>query len=389
MDFEHRCWAEVNLDRLTQNFREIKQAAGGALVAAVVKADAYGHGDKAVCRALADEGADWFAVSNLEEAMRLRGFGLTQPILILGYTPACHAAQLSRADIVQTVYSAQYAAALSENAVKTGCTVRTHIKVDTGMGRIGFSATQGITDAANEIARVCRLPGLCAEGIFTHFAVADSTDSADYAYTQKQYALLLKTTEALGKLDVTLPLVHCCNSAALFSYPGMRLGMVRPGIILYGCPPSPGVACPNLSPVLQLKAAVSMVKTLKAGQCVSYGRIFTAPQDMTVATVTCGYADGYPRSLSNKGVTCVNGCPAPVIGRVCMDQLLIDVSGISGVAQGDTVTLYGDAPADTVTQAAEKTGTINYELLCHLSRRVPRVYLRGGQVAEVQNYLEG
>ncbi|MDO5601342.1 MAG: alanine racemase [Oscillospiraceae bacterium] len=388
MDFEHRCWAEVDLDRLSQNFRKIKAAAAGAAVAAVVKADAYGHGDKAVCRALAAEGADWFAVSNLEEALRVRSFGLSHPILILGYTPPCHAAQLSRMDIVQAVYGAEYARALSQSAEKAGCTVRMHIKLDTGMGRIGFSATQGAEAAAAEIAAACGLPCLRAEGLFTHFAVADSASPDDQSYTEKQYGLLLQTVEALKKLGVSLPLIHCSNSAALFAYPAMRLDMVRPGIVLYGCAPSSDVACPGLLPVLQLKAAVSLVKTLKAGQCVSYGRIFTAAQDMTVATVTCGYADGYPRSLSNKGVASVKGRPAPVIGRVCMDQLLIDISGIPGVRQGDTVTLYGDAPADTVTEAAEKTGTINYELLCHLSRRVPRVYLRGGKVAEVQNYLE-
>ncbi|WP_295747943.1 alanine racemase [uncultured Oscillibacter sp.] len=385
--FDAHCWAEIDLDALVHNFHQIQRRAGSAVVCAVVKADAYGHGDRLTARALAEAGAAWFAVSSLAEARHLRRSGITQPILILGMTrPAC-AAALAAEGITQAVYSLEYGRALAASAEAAGVTVEVHLKVDTGMGRIGFGACRDLEEAVSGLLACRRLKGLSVTGVFQHFSVADSLAEDDRRYTGEQYALFRRVVERLEEAGA-LGVIHCSNSAGLTAHPDWSCDMVRAGVILYGQDPSAEVTFPGLRPVMTLKTVVSQVKTLAPGDCVGYGRFYTADRPLRAATVCCGYADGYPRCLSNLGVASIHGKPAPIIGRVSMDQIVLDASAVPGAAAGDEVTLLGAAPADGFAQAAEKAGTISYELLCAVARRVPRVYYRGGEVVEELDYLD-
>lgn len=385
-----RCWAQVDLDALAHNAALIRRKAGSAGVMAVVKADAYGHGDTVIAPYFASLGADWFAVSCLAEAMRLRRIGIRQPILILGYTAPQEAARLAQLALVQSIPDESYALALEAQAAAAGCTVQAHLAMDTGMGRIGFSVLAQPQQALRQMLRCCALPHLRVSGAFTHFSVADSAAQEDVDYTQAQQAAFAAALDGLRAAGVMLTQVHCCNSAALFADAAPHYDLVRPGIVQYGLPPSPEYAplCKGLRPALSLKATVAMVKPLKSGQYVSYGRTFCAQRDMTVATVTAGYADGYPRSVSNRAVCSVHGRPAPQIGNVCMDQLMLDVTDIPNVQPGDEVTLFGSDPADSIDTLAARTGTINYTIICNLSRRVPRLYLKNGVVVDEVDYLE-
>ena len=385
--FDAHCWAEIDLDALVHNFHLIREKASPAAVCAVVKADAYGHGDRMAARTLAEAGAAWFAVSSLAEARHLRRSGIKQPILILGMTrPEC-AGALAAEGITQAVYSLEYARALSQAAEAAGVTVEGHLKIDTGMGRIGFGACRDFEGAVSGLLECRRLRGLSITGAFQHFPVADSLSEEDRCYTEKQYALFRRVVE---RLEAAGPLrtVHCSNSAGLTAHPEWSGDMVRAGVILYGQDPSAEVAFPGLRPVMALKTVVSQVKDLAPGDCVGYGRTYTADRPLRAATVCCGYADGYPRCLSNLGTASIHGRPAPVIGRVSMDQIVLDASAVPDVSAGDEAVLLGAAPADGFAQAAEKAGTITYELLCAVARRVPRVYLRGGEVVEVLDYLD-
>ena len=314
MEFERRCWAEVDLGALRHNFKLVREKAGGAAVMAVVKADAYGHGDAVVASLLEEEGADEFAVSGFGEAVCLRRAGVTKPILILGYTGAQNAAALAVGGISQTVFSLEYARALSDAALRAGVTVRVHLKVDTGMGRIGFTADDDMERAVAEMAEAYALPGLVPVGIFTHFAAADSNAPEDIAYTRRQYDILCGAVEALAVRGCTFAVKHCCNSAGTFAWPEFHLDLVRPGIILYGEQPSADTVLPGLVPALRLRAAVSMVKTLAAGDAVSYGCTFRAEKPMRVATLAVGYADGYPRALSGRGTVSLHGKPGAGAG---------------------------------------------------------------------------
>ena len=385
--FDAHCWAEIDLDALVHNFRLIQEKAAPAAVCAVVKADAYGHGDGMISRTLAEAGAAWFAVSSLAEARRLRRGGIEQPILILGMTrPEC-AGALAAEGITQAVYSLEYARALSQAAEAAGVTVEGHLKIDTGMGRIGFGACRDFEGAVSGLLECRGMKGLSVTGAFQHFSVADSLTEDDRRYTEGQYALfrrVVQRLEAAGPLKT----VHCSNSAGLTAHPEWSCDLVRAGVILYGQDPSAEVAFPGLRPVMALKTVVSQVKDLAPGDCVGYGRTYTADRALRAASVCYGYADGYPRCLSNLGVASIHGKPAPVIGRVSMDQIVLDVSAVPGVSAGDEATLLGAAPADGFAQAAEKAGTISYELLCAVSRRVPRVYLRGGEIVEMLDYLD-
>lgn len=385
--FDAHCWAEIDLDALVHNFRLIQEKAAPAAVCAVVKADAYGHGDGMIARTLAEAGAAWFAVSSLAEARRLRRGGIEQPILILGMTrPEC-AGALAAEGVTQAVYSLEYARALSRAAEAAGVTVEGHLKIDTGMGRIGFGACRDFEGAVSGLLECRGMKGLSVTGAFQHFSVADSLTEDDRRYTEGQYALFRRVVE---RLEAAGPLktVHCSNSAGLTAHPEWSCDLVRAGVILYGQDPSAEVAFPGLRPVMALKTVVSQVKDLAPGDCVGYGRTYTADRALRAASVCCGYADGYPRCLSNLGVASIHGKPAPVIGRVSMDQIVLDVSAVPGVSAGDEATLLGAAPADGFAQAAEKAGTISYELLCAVSRRVPRVYLRGDEIVEMLDYLD-
>lgn len=385
--FDAHCWAEIDLDALVHNFRLIQEKAAPAAVCAVVKADAYGHGDGMVARTLAEAGAAWFAVSSLAEARHLRRGGIVQPILILGMTrPEC-AGALAEEGVTQAVYSLEYARALSRAAEAAGVTVKGHLKIDTGMGRIGFGACRDFEGAVSGLLECRGMKGLSVTGAFQHFSVADSLTEDDRRYTEGQYALFRRVVE---RLEAAGPLktVHCSNSAGLTAHPEWSRDLVRAGVILYGQDPSAEVTFPGLRPVMALKTVVSQVKDLAPGDCVGYGRTYTADRALRAASVCCGYADGYPRCLSNLGTASIHGRPAPVIGRVSMDQIVLDVSNLPEVSAGDEATLLGAAPADGFAQAAEKAGTISYELLCAVSRRVPRVYLRGGEIVEMLDYLD-
>ena len=392
LEFEKHCWAEIDLDALQHNFALIQRTVGGP-VCAVVKADAYGHGDVTVAQTLQAAGAAAFAVSCLAEARHLRRHGIDKPILILGYTDPAFAAALAQGNIIQCVFSAEYAAALSRAATAAGVTVECHLKADTGMGRIGFALRSDFDAALAQMAACYALPGLHIAGLFQHFAVADSVVPQNEAYTDEQHALFLRAADALRAMGHDPGALHCANSAAQMRHPEWRGAMTRAGIILYGLDPSGEVHIEGLRPVMTLKARVTHLKMLLPGQSVSYGRTFTAEKTMQVATVCVGYADGYPRILSGTqggGVMLLHGAAAPVVGRVCMDQTLVDVTGIP-CTPGDEITVFGPAAAgvaDTADTIAAKTDTINYEIVCGIARRVPRVYLQHGTPTHIWNDLE-
>lgn len=388
-----RTWAEIDLDAVANNFDEVRNATHpGAAVCCVVKADAYGHGAVRMSKEFEALGADCFAVSNLEEALQLRLAGISRPVIVLGFTPAEEAAKLAENDISQCVYSSEYAEELSKFAVAADVTVKIHIKVDTGMSRLGFYFQDINRDepAVQEILSACALPNLYPEGIFTHFAVSDGGRDGD-AFTMRQFGCFKEMIETLLREGVSFDARHCANSAAVFDYPLSHMDMVRAGIVLYGLMPSGELRNrPNLKPVLSLRSVVSHVKTLKAGATVSYGRVFTAESEIKTATVPVGYADGYPRRLGEGGAeVIIHGKRCPIIGRVCMDQLMVDVSGLDDVKIGDVVTLIGSDGDETVTadELAEREGTINYEVVCGLSKRVPRVYTKGGKTDSIYNQL--
>lgn len=389
MLMEKHCWAEVDLDALRENFRLVQAAAQGTPVMAVVKANAYGHGDMAVAKLLEREGAAAFAVSDFAEALRLRRAQITAPILILGWTdPAC-AAALAVNTITQAAVSLEHARALSHAALHAGVTLNVHFKVDTGMGRVGFAARDDMQRALDEMEQAYHLPNLAPTGIFTHFSVADSVAGADTAYTQAQHACFVQAVDGLAARGCRFATVHCCNSAGTFQYPQYHHDMVRAGIILYGQNPSGETPLQGLRGAMQLKARVALVKQLNPGDDISYGRTFRAQSPMRVATLTAGYADGYPRLLSGQGVVSIHGRPAPVLGRVCMDQTVVDVSGIDNVRMGDEAVMLGGEGGDSFDDAARKVGTINYELLCAVARRVPRVYMQQGREVSAVDYQEG
>lgn len=390
MRFEKHCWAEIDLDALLSNYTLIRRTVGGN-VCAVLKADAYGHGSVAVAEALHKAGVSAFAVSCLAESRHLRRHGLTEPLLILGYTDPAFADELAALGITQSLFSPEYAAELSRAAAEAGCIVRCHLKADTGMGRIGFNLRTDFDKAMGEMEACYSLPGLEITGIFQHFAVADSLSEDDNAYTTAQHDLFVRAVERLRADGFDPGTVHCANSAAQLLHPEWRHDLVRAGIILYGLAPSGEVGSAELRPAMTLKAVVTHVKWLDAGQSVSYGRTFTAEKPTCAATISVGYADGYPRRLSGLGAMTIRGKAAPVIGRVCMDQTIVDVTGIPDVQPGDEVIVFGPdaAPgADTADTVAEKTGTINYEIICGISRRVPRVYLQNGVPVRIWNDLE-
>lgn len=371
-----RAWAEISLTQLKKNAAVIMELGNSPTeMMAVVKADAYGHGDEQICRCLAEEcGVKYFAVSNLDEAIAVRGFCPDAEILILGYTPPEYAHEIAQYNIIQGVVSTEYAQALTKNSFEP---IRCHVKIDTGMGRIGLKHDTPEA-CAEEIAQLCGMDGLSVEGIYTHFAVADSSIADDIDYTDKQEKFILDTNEILVSRGINLRHVHFMNSAAFCSRNTPKSTLARAGIILYGLHPDIGLDIPvGLAPVMELKAVISHVKTVEKGDCISYGRTFVADRRMRIATVTIGYADGYSRLLSSKGEILVHGKRCKIVGRVCMDQLMIDVSDAQAEA-GDIVTLIGKDGGDCITadELASVYGTIGYEVVCGISKRVPRIYIK-------------
>ncbi|MCC8098115.1 MAG: alanine racemase [Eubacterium sp.] len=377
--------AEISLHNKAYNIRNIKKKVGDKKVLAVVKADAYGHGAVEAAKVCLFNGAEYLAAANCDEAMNLRDNNIMEPVLILGYTVSGNLRTVIENNITQTVFSKEMAEEISKEALKLGKTCKVHIKIDTGMGRLGFLPDE---KSIEEIMYISSLPGLYTEGIFTHFAEADS---ADKNYTLLQAERFAYVCNALEKRGLKL-IRHCANSAAcLDMLPELQYDMVRAGIILYGYYPSDEVSKSiDIKPVMSLKTHIGYVKPLSEGSSVSYGRTFTAKRDMMVATVPVGYADGYMRCFSNKARVIVNGCYAPIVGRICMDQFMIDVSGIPSVKMGDEVILLGEKDGLKVDadELARLGNTISYEILCAVGKRVPRVYIREGKPIRTINYME-
>lgn len=371
-----RAWAEISLDQLSRNIEIIKSLnSDNTEIMAVVKADAYGHGDEHICKYLYNEcEIKYFAVSNTDEAIAVRNFCPDAEILILGYTPPEYAHEISQYNIIQGVVSSDYAHNLVHN---TPTPIRCHIKIDTGMGRIGLKHDTP-EECADEIESIIRTDKLSVEGIYTHFAVADSDDPDNVAYTDRQEKFICDVYDILSERGINLKHLHFMNSAATCYRNNPKSTLSRSGIIMYGLHPDRSLELPEgIRPVMSLKSVIAHVKTVRKGDCISYGRTFTADREMKIATVTIGYADGYSRLLSSKGDILVHGKRCKIVGRVCMDQLMIDVSDVEAKA-GDIVTLIG-CDGDECITADELAGiydTIGYEVVCGISKRVPRIYTK-------------
>ena len=386
-----RFWAEIDMNAAEKNFNIIKKKVGkNTKICCVVKANAYGHGAVYLSKLYESLGADFFAVSNIEEAMQLRNNGIKAPLLILGYTPVSCAAILAQNNISQSVFSYNYAALLNENAKAEGVKVKIHIKLDSGMGRIGFDCVHNDTDAMESVLEVCKMESLVNEGVFTHFAVADEGEDGR-EYTEKQYKRFMSAVGFLESNGIKFEIKHCANSATAFAYPEYHLDMVRVGVVLYGLAPSVKVSgCEELEPVMSLKSVVSMIKEINKGDCVSYGCTFCADRKMKIATAPVGYADGYWRSNSSGGAQMlIRGKRVNIVGRVCMDQLMLDVSDVGEVKEGDYITVIGRDGAEAVTadELAAKNGTINYEMICAIGERVPRFYIKDHEIVYVKDNI--
>jgi len=371
-----RAWAEISLSNLRNNVNVINEMIGeNTEIMAVVKADAYGHGEHQVSRCLWESGVKYFAVSNLDEAIAVRNSCPEAEILILSYTPPEYGQTLADNNIIQGIVSSEYAHELVKYTSKS---IRCHVKIDTGMGRIGLKYDTP-SECAEEILRLSECEKLSIEGIYTHFAVADCDDSENIEYTDKQEKYILDVYSELVSRGLKLRHIHFANSATISYRNSTKSTLARAGIIMYGlCPNYPMEINKRLKSVMALKAVISHVKAVEKGDSISYGRTFIAPEDMVVATVTIGYADGYSRLLSSKGEILVHGKRCAIIGRVCMDQLMIDVTNVQAKA-GDIVTLIGKDGDDEITadELASICSTIGYEVVCGISKRVPRIFHEG------------
>ncbi|MGL6173131.1 MAG: alanine racemase [Cellulosilyticaceae bacterium] len=369
-----RVIAEVNTDAIKHNYKEIRKIVPRDTdIMAIVKADGYGHGAIEIANVLQQEGANRFAVAIAKEGEELRQSGITSPILVLGYTPAADIETLIKNDLTQTVFSYEMAKYISYEASKLKKTVNIHIKVDTGMGRIGFlSRPQSI----EEIKKIAELPNINMEGIFTHFS---TSDEEDIAYTKDQWSIFLGFLQELSEVGIEIPLIHAANSAATLAHEYTHLNVVRPGIILYGYYPSNYLNGKkiNLMPAMTLKSQVVHVKELPAGHFISYGKKYETQKPTKIATIPIGYADGYSRRLSNKGRVLIRGQFASVVGTICMDQFMVDVSDIPNVEVGDEVVVFGKQGENElpIEELAELMDTINYEVMCMIGKRVPRIYI--------------
>lgn len=379
-------WAEINLDNLAHNMREVrKNTRSDALVTAVVKANGYGHGSVDIVNTFLENGADRLAVAILTEAIELREAGIDAPILILGYTPSNQFDKILKYDLIQTIYNLEDAILLSQVAIEMDKIAVVHIKLDTGMSTIGFLLTE---DSADIILGISKLQNIYIEGIYTHFAKADEEDKT---YTITQFNLYLDMINILEEKGLSVEIKHVSNSATIIDLPDFTLDMVRAGIMIYGLYPSNQVNRKNidLKPAMTLKAKVSHLKILPKGTGISYGQIFKTERESKIATVPVGYADGFTRLFTGKAEIYINGKRANVVGKICMDQCMIDVTEIEDVKVGDEVVIfgYGEEGYPHLDELAEKIGTINYEILCMLSRRVPRVYIKNGKIVKIKDYL--
>lgn len=384
-----RVWAEVDLDAIWENMVHMKEnIAENTKILAVIKTDGYGHGGVPIAKML--EQLDFmfgYAAATYEEAHVLREAGVKKPILILGYTfPYCYE-ELIREEIRPAVYRRDTVEELTTAAVKVGKKAKVHIKVDTGMGRIGITPDE---EGLEFVRFLMEHPELEVEGIFTHFAKSDETDKTSANHQLELFQNFIKKIQT--ELGITIPVKHCSNSAAILEMPQANMDMVRAGITTYGLYPSEEVS----KDIVPLRAAMSLYshivycKTIHAGQSVSYGGLFTATKDTRVATIPVGYGDGYPRSLSGKGYVLIHGKKAPILGRVCMDQFMVDISEIPEAMEGDKVTLLGMDGTERITaeELGELSGRFNYEFVCDLGKRIPRVYIQHGEITEVRDYFE-
>ena len=378
-------WAEIDLDAIAYNTRNIKQLIGNKDLIAVVKANCYGHGAIDIIPTLLENGASRLAVAMISEALEIRENKITAPIMILGFTPLYLGEELINNDIEQTVYDLDYARELSKIALSFNKKAKIHIAMDTGMGRIGFLPNEKSID---DITEIYSLEGIDVVGIFTHFSTSDEKDKE---YSHQQFTKMMSMMDELQKRGVNIPLKHVANSGAIIDLPNTYLDAVRAGIILYGYYPSDEVNKSNLAlkPALTLKATITNVKTLEKDMYISYGRTFKTTNKTIVATIPVGYADGYIRKLGENGKVIIKDQFAPIIGRICMDQFMIDVTNIPDVKIGDEVILLGEKNnlkynADDI---AEKLGTINYEVTCMLKSRLPRVYIKNKHIINVKNHI--
>lgn len=384
MEQYQRLTAVVDLTAIKNNIKSIRKKIGsGIKMICVIKADAYGHGAVESAKAMAEAGADMFAVAFIDEAIELRKNGIDKPILILGYTSSSRMEDVVNFDVCQTIYSRQIAEELNEAAKRNGKIAKGHIKLDTGMGRIGF---RGEIDDIEDIKYISKLENICLEGIFTHFATADE---ADKSFTYEQAKRFKETLDKLEKDGISFDIIHCSNSAGIMEFDELMFTAVRPGIIQYGLYPSDEVCRDKLeiTPAMSLKSHISFIKTVEEGTPIGYGRAYFAPSKRVIATVPVGYADGYLRSMKN-GRVIINGKYAPITGRVCMDQFMVDVTDIDAKV-GDEVVIMGkqgelEVSADEI---ASVMGTINYEVICLISRRVPRIYFENGIKVKTVSYI--
>ena len=384
-----RVHAEIDLDAILHNMEQMHGLTDPhTKLMAVIKTDGYGHGAIPIAREL--EAVDYvygYAVATEEEALALRADGIKKPILILGYTFPEQYEALLEAQITPAVFSMETAKLLSETAKRLHTTARIHIKLDTGMGRVGFLVSE---ESADVIAQIAKLPHIMIEGMFTHFARADETDKTS---ANRQLADFLHMADMLESRGVHIPIKHCSNSAGILDLPQANLDIARAGITLYGLHPSEEVHLErmDMKPAMSLKSRVVHVKTLPAGYGVSYGATYVTPDERRIATIPVGYGDGYARSLSNKGDVLIRGKRAPIVGRVCMDQFMVDVTDIPDVRVGDEVTLIGaDGGARiTLEELGEKSGRFNYEFACDLGKRIPRVFYKNGKRIASWTQFEG
>lgn len=380
----YRVYADIDLDAIYENVKNAKALLKkDTKMMAIVKADGYGHGAVEVARQI-DELVDAYGVAILEEGIELRKAGFTKPILILGYTPKPLYPAMIRNDIATAVFTMEMAKEISDTAVAMHKNANIHIKLDTGMSRIGFSITK---ESKETIEQIAKLPGIEIKGCFSHFARMDEKDKTK---ANEQFAKFTKMVNALEKDGVDLGIRHISNSAGIMEAPEVQMDMVRNGICLYGLYPSEEVQKERLplKPAMELKAYVSYVKTLEPGVEIGYGGTYTTTKKTRVATIPVGYADGYPRCLSGKGSVLIHGKKAPILGRVCMDQFMVDVTDIDNVCIGDRVTLFGKDGDSCITieEISAMAHSFNYEFVCDIGKRIPRVYYRHGKVIETKDY---
>lgn len=380
MQLAKRCWAAINLDNICHNYKLFKSMVNAnTQVIAVVKANAYGHGAVDISRQLSAIGCNYFAVATVLEAVELRKCGISSSILILGYTPPEQLHYLYEYNLIQTIYSIEYAKLVSDNI--SGNKILVHIKLDSGMARLGIN-TFDYNLALQQVCQITNINNFIVTGIYTHLASSCGTDDKSVNYTINQVERFIKVVNAVKAKGINVGIVHCSNSAAAINYKQFNFDAIRLGISLYGLSPTNSKIDVDIRAVMTYQAVITQVKTIQSNTCVGYGSTYVASKETKVATIALGYADGYPRLLSNKGTLSCKGVRVKVIGRVCMDQIMLDVSDID-VSLGDTVTIFGEGSDITCEEFAASVNTINYEITCDINSRVSRVFIKDGKIVNI------